>query len=82
MLLRKRNGKQISSYLPAGTFLRFSPSRMITPCDNSAMMCFVVLLTKLFDRQVVDADQFCSLLDQLRRGVQIEVSKISVKLRF
>src|SRR5215212_6602429 len=36
LLLLKRNGRQISSYLPAGMSLRFSPSRMITPCDSSA----------------------------------------------
>src|SRR5215211_6306226 len=35
-LLLKRNGKQISSYRPAGTSLRFRPSRMTTPCDSSA----------------------------------------------
>src|SRR5215210_9411204 len=35
LLLLKRNGRQISSYLPAGMSLRFSPSRMITPCESS-----------------------------------------------
>src|SRR6185312_7981024 len=35
-LLLKRNGRQISSYRPAGTLLRFKPSRITTPCDNSA----------------------------------------------
>src|SRR4029078_10461621 len=41
-LLLKRNGRQISSYRPAGTSLRFSPSRMTTPCESSArcVSCF------------------------------------------
>src|ERR1051326_5843549 len=34
-LLLKRNGRQISSYRPAGTALRFKPSRMTTPCDKN-----------------------------------------------
>ena len=82
LLLCKRNGRQISSYLPAGTSVRFKPSRMTTPCDSSARCVSCLLRIKLLDREIIDADEFYSSLGQRLRCFQIEVSKVSVKFEF
>src|ERR1044072_4958658 len=44
-------------------------------------MSLVIHSCKLFDREVVDADQVYSLLGQSLRGVQIEIGEIRMKLR-
>src|SRR5690349_23132083 len=45
-------------------------------------MCFVLRRVVLLYRQVIDTDEFYSLLDESLRCIQIEIGEVGMKLRF